>query len=157
MENPIDKEYREYVLEYYMSDATLVGTTEFPKWVASCPFSSDLKKTKSNACGKCAALLWVPTDNSWKFSCQNAGSEKCLYAMAFPSFLSKLNPQLGNQYVLERYPWSAVAMGSNYSPRGRQKRCGQPPKFRSRSRPQNQGPKRPDQSKPEDGQIADRP
>ena len=109
MENPIDTKYREYVLKYYMSDATLIGTTEFPKWVASCPFGSDLKKSKSNSCSKCAALLWVPTDNSWKFSCQNAGSAKCWYAMAFPTFLKKLNLELGHQYVLERFPWSAVA------------------------------------------------
>jgi hypothetical protein len=157
MENVIDQRYRQIALANYFDNPHLIGTPEFPKWVAPCPFCSHARRTPWKQRSKCAALIWVPTENSWRFSCRHGGTAECSHAMSFPNFLKNLNPALGRQYLLDRYSAGTTGKGTNCPNPEVLKQFGQPPKFRSRSRPQNQGPKRPDQSKPEDGQIADRP
>jgi hypothetical protein len=157
MENVIDQRYRQIIFDTYFDNPTLTGTPGFPKWVAPCPFCSHTRKTPSKQKSKCAVLLWVPTENSWKFSCRNGGSVQCSYAMSFLTLLKNLNPALARQYVLDRYSAGTTGKGTNCPNPEVLKQFGQPPKFRSRSKPQNQDPKRPDQSKPEGGQNVDRP
>jgi hypothetical protein len=158
MENVIDQHYRQIILDTYFDNPILVGTPGFPKWVAPCPFCSHTRKTPAKQRSKCSALIWIPTENSWKFTCRNGrSSDPCGHAMSFVTLLKNLNPALGRQYVQDRYSAGTTGKGTNCPNPEFLKRFGQPPKFRSRSKHQNQGPKRPDQSKPEDGQIADRP
>ena len=157
MEHVIDQRYRQIVLDHYFTHATLTGTPEFPKWVGPCPFCSHTRKTPSKQRSKCAALLWIPTENAWKFSCRNGGSVQCSHALSFANFLKNLNPALGRRYLLDRYSVGTTGKGTNCPNPEFLKQFGQPPKFRSRTKPQNQRPQGPSKSKPEDGQNVDRP
>lgn len=157
MENLIDKRYRELVFEYYMKGATLVGTPDFPKWVGPCPFNPHLGQSPLNDHEKCAELIWVPTENSWKFSCGNAGSKRCFYAMAFPIFLRNLNPEFGRRYLADRYGMTCAGKGRNARNGAPLKGDGRTQRSRSRTKPQNRRPQGPSQSNPEGGQIEDRP
>ncbi len=157
MENLIDQHYRRLVLGSYFDDATLIGTPEFPKWVAPCPFCSHARQTPWKRRSKCAALLWIPTQNTWKFSCRHGGTAVCSHAMSFPNLLKNLNPALGRRYLLDRYSAGTTGKGTNCPNPDFLKGCGQPPKFRSRSKPQNLGPQGPSQSNSGGGQIEDRP
>jgi len=157
MENVIDQRYRQIVLDHYFNGATLTGTPQFPKWVAPCPLCSHTRKTEAKRRSKCAALLWIPTENTWKFSCRNGGTLQCSYAMSFLNLLKHLNPALARQYVLDRYSSGSTGKGTNCPNPEVLKKFGQPPKFRSRTKPQNQRPQHLPKSNPEDGQIGDRP
>lgn len=157
MENVIDQRYRHIVLGNYLDAPTFIGTPEFPKWVAPCPFCSDTRKTPWKRKSKCAALIWIPTQNTWKFSCRHGGSLECSSATSFANFLKNLNPALGRQYLVDRYSAGATGKGTNCPNPEFLKQFGQPPQFRSRTKPQNQRPQRPSRSNPEDGQIEDRP
>lgn len=157
MENVIDQRYRQIILDHYLNGATLTGTPKFPKWVAPCPLCSHTRKTAAKRRSKCAALLWIPTENTWKFTCRNGGSVQCSHALSFLTLLKHLNPALARQYVLDRYSAGSTGKGTNCPNPEFLKQFGQPPKFRSRTKPQKQGPQGPSQSKSDDGQIADRP
>ena len=77
--------------------------------------------------------------------------------MSFVNLLKNLNPELGRQYVLDRYSAGTTGKGTNCPNPEVLKRFGQPPMFRSRSNAQNQDLKRSNQSSPEGGQNVDRP
>lgn len=157
MESVIDQYYRRIFLDHYFSDATLAGTPEVQKWTAPCPFCSHTRSTPAKRRSKCSVLMWVPTKKTWTFSCRNGGTVQCSRALPFANLLKNLNPELGRQYVEDRYSAGTAGKGTNCPNPEFLKRIGGSPKFQSRTKPQKQRPHDPSKSKSTDGQSEDRP
>ena len=157
MESVIDQQYRKIVLDLYFEGAVLSGTPQFPKWSSACPFCSYARKTEAKRRSKCAALIWIPTQRTWKFTCHNRGSVQCAYPLTFANFLKTLNPELGRRYVQDRYSAGTTGKGTNCPNPDFLKRLGQPPQFRSRTQPKNQRQGGAPQSEPEEENQADPP
>ena len=110
-ESPIDKRYREKILEYYFDQPLLKGCQRHPKWVAPCPFCSPGRKSESKRNEKVCALIWVEPWNTWTFTCKR---DACAYKkLSFPRLIEALNPNLYREYQRERFHAGIPGKGTN--------------------------------------------
>jgi hypothetical protein len=103
METELDERYRWNVFAWYVSNTKIDGPKN--KWTFTCPFCGPLETKSYMKKQRKAALLWNGSANSWVFYCAKQGSPQCRYGgMAFCTFISALNPSLGQAYKKERWP-----------------------------------------------------
>ena len=113
-ESPIDKRYREKILEYYFDQPLLKGCQRHPKWVAPCPFCSPGRKSESKRNEKVCALIWVESWNTWTFTCKR---DACAYKkLSFPRLIEALNPVLYREYKRERLHSGSTGNGRKSGP-----------------------------------------
>ena len=114
-ESPVDERCRLMLLNQYLKNLKEVPVARGgSKWVFCCPFCSSLSRTEAKRNERKGALLWNDLQNSWVFSCAKKGSPKCSGGgKTLERFLSALEPQLAEQYRMERWHSGTTGKGHN--------------------------------------------
>jgi hypothetical protein len=114
-ESPIDKRYRLLLFNRYLKnveEVTINGRRS--KWIFSCPFCSPFARTESKRNERKGVLLWNDLQNSWVFYCERHGSAECSgRGKTFEKFLSVLDPELAEQYRIDRWHSGTTGKGHN--------------------------------------------
>ena len=135
MENSIDRRYRELLFNHYFENPVLKGTPGNAKWVSTCPFCSQFRSKPSKRRAVCSVLQWISPQKTWKFFCQNKGTGSCSYPLSFKDLIANLNPELGRQYLMDRYSAGTTGKGTNCPNPDFLKGLGKAPDFQSRRQP----------------------
>ena len=114
-ESPIDQRYRLLLIKQYLKNLKEVPVASGgSKWVFCCPFCSSLSRTEAKRNERKGALLWDDLQNSWVFSCAKKGSPKCSGGgKTLERFLSALEPELAEQYRIDRWHSRTTGKGHN--------------------------------------------
>jgi hypothetical protein len=113
-ESPIDERYRLLLLNQYLKNIKEVPVASgCSKWVFCCPFCSSLGRTEAKRNERKGALLWNATQKSWVFYCVRQSSPECSGGgTTLETFLSALNPALGEAYKQDRWHSGTTGKGS---------------------------------------------
>jgi len=150
MENRIDQKYRELLFNHYFENPVLKGSPGKLKWISTCPFCSQFRSKPSKRRAVCSALQWISPQKSWKFFCQNKGTCACSYPLAFKDLIANLNPELGRQYLMDRYSAGTTGKGTNCPNPDFLKGVGRAPDFQSRRQPKPKVQDATEEQKPTD-------
>jgi len=114
-ESLIDQRYRLLLLNQYLKNINEVPVASGgSKWVFCCPFCSSLSRTEAKRNERKGALLWNDLQNSWVFFCAKKGSPKCSGGgKTLERFLSALEPELAEQYRIDRWHSHTTGKGHN--------------------------------------------